>query len=238
MPTLESIMADLESKGRAGTRKIYERHGVPMGRMFGVSVAELKVIAKTIKGQQALACELYKTGNLDAMYLAGMVADGSKMSRAQLNEWAEGAVGLSMIAEYTVAWVTVEHPHAPGIAMEWIGSKAQRVAPSGWCTYTGLLATKPDADLDIEEIAGLLARVEREIDHSENRARHTMNGFVMAVGHYVKPLLKQAKASANKIGEVFVDMGETACKVPLAVAQIEKAEAAGQLGKKRKTIRC
>jgi 3-methyladenine DNA glycosylase AlkD len=34
----------------------------------------LKVIAKQIKGNQALAMELYKTGNTDAMYLAGIVA--------------------------------------------------------------------------------------------------------------------------------------------------------------------
>jgi hypothetical protein len=33
-------------------------------------------------------------------------------------------------------------------------------------------------------------------------------------------------------------MGDTACEVPLAIAYIEKAEAAGKLGKKRKTIRC
>lgn len=45
--------------------------------MFGVSVADMKVIAKRIKGEQDLACELYQTGNSDAMYLAGMVADGS-----------------------------------------------------------------------------------------------------------------------------------------------------------------
>lgn len=40
-------------------------------------MADLKAIAKTINGQQTLACELYETGNLDAMYLAGLVADGS-----------------------------------------------------------------------------------------------------------------------------------------------------------------
>jgi len=47
----------------------------------------LKVIAKTIKGQQALACELYETSNLDAMYLAGMVADGAQMTEKELNAW-------------------------------------------------------------------------------------------------------------------------------------------------------
>ena len=65
-----------------------------------------------------------------------------------------------------------------------------------------------------------------------------MNGFVIAVGTYMKPLLKEAKEAARKIGEVSVDVGETACNVPLATAHIEKTEDAGRIGKKRKTIRC
>jgi leucyl aminopeptidase len=65
-----------------------------------------------------------------------------------------------------------------------------------------------------------------------------MNAFVIAVGAYVRPLMAHAKAAAKQIGEVSVDMGETACQVPLATAYIEKCETAGKVGRKRKTIRC
>jgi len=51
-------------------------------------------------------------------------------------------------------------------------------------------------------------------------------------------LSKRAKEVAAEIGNVSVDMGDTACKVPLATAYIEKVEAMGKLGQKRKTIRC
>jgi hypothetical protein len=61
---------------------------------------------------------------------------------------------------------------------------------------------------------------------------------VIAVGTFVKPLSKQAKAAARQIGTISVEMGETACKVPVATACIEKIEAAGRAGQKRKTIRC
>jgi 3-methyladenine DNA glycosylase AlkD len=64
MPTVESVMAELKAKGREPTRKTYARHGARADRMFGVPVADLKVIAKTIKKQQELACALYETGNL------------------------------------------------------------------------------------------------------------------------------------------------------------------------------
>jgi len=238
MPTVASIMAELKKKGKESTRKIYARHGMVAENMYGVSVADLKVIAKTIKGQQALACELYATGNMDAMYLAGMVADGSQMTSKQLNAWAEGAANLQMIAEYTVPWVTVENPQARDLAMQWIKSKKEHVASSGWCTFSGLVATKPDDELDLVEIEKLLGTVVKEIKSAQNRERYTMNEFVISVGSYVKPLAKEAKDAARKIGAVSVDVGETACQVPLATAYIEKNEAAGRAGKKRKTIRC
>src|SRR5271154_1506301 len=135
MPTVTSIMAELKKKGKESTRKIYAKHGMVPENMYGVSVADLKLIAKTIKKQQALALELYATGNMDAMYLAGMVADGSHMSAKQLQSWAEGAGGMSMIAEYTVPWVTVESVHARDLATKWIASKNESVAVSGWSTW-------------------------------------------------------------------------------------------------------
>jgi 3-methyladenine DNA glycosylase AlkD len=236
MPTVTSVMAELKKRGTEKTRKIYARHGMATDNMFGVSVADLKVIAKTIKGQQALASELYKTGNMEAMYLAGMVADGSQMTTKQLHEWVEGAANLQMIAEYTVPWVTVENPHAHDLAMQWI--KKEHVASSGWSTYSGLVATKPDDALDLAEIESLLGAVVKGIKSAKNRVRYTMNGFVIAVGSYVKPLVTEAKATARQIGVVSVDLGDTACNVPLATAYIKKIEAAGRVGQKRKTIRC
>src|SRR5260370_25586065 len=131
-------MADLKKKGSEQTRKIYARHGMVGKPRFGVSVADLKVIAKTIKGQQGLACELYVTGNLDAMYLAGMVADGSQMTKEQLSGWAEGAAGLKMISEYTVPWGAVENKHAPELAMQVIKSKKEQVPSSRCCPYARL----------------------------------------------------------------------------------------------------
>jgi len=238
MPTLESVMSELRRKGSEKTRATYARHGLPADRTFGVSVADMKVIAKTLKGQQALACELYDTGNADAMYLAGMVADGSKMTAQQLQAWAEAAAGMPLIAEYTVPWVTVDHPAGRTLALEWIESKKQHVAPSGWSTYSGLVAAQPDSALDLAEVEELLGTVVKGIGKAPNRVRYTMNGFVIAVGTYVKPLVKAAKAAARQMGAVSVEMGDTACKVPDATAAIAKIEAAGKLGKKRKTIRC
>lgn len=236
MNTVADVMAELEKKGSDKTRKTYARHGIT-GDVYGVSVADLKVVAKKIKGNQSLACDLYDTGNYDAMYLAGLVADGSQMTKKQLEGWAKNAVN-GTISEYTVPWVATESRHARDLAMKWIDSKRESIASSGWCTWAGIVATTPDEELDLKEIKALLDRVVKEIDAAPNRVKYTMNGFVIAVGSYVKPLLKDAKAAAKKLGKVSVDMGDTACKVPPATEYIEKVEKAGRVGKKRKTIKC
>jgi len=238
VPAVASILVQLKSKGSAKTRAIYARHGMAPELVLGVSVADLKVIAKTIKGQQVLACELYATGIMDAMYLAGLVAAGSKMSRDELQQWAEGAAGLPMIAEYTVPWVTVESKHGHELALTWIASMNEYVASSGWATYSGIAAVAPDEKLDLAEIEGLLGRIVKDIHRAPNRVRHAMNSFVIAVGSYVGPLAQKAKAAARQIGEVTVDKGDTACQEPFALAYIGKMEASGRAGKKRKTIRC
>lgn len=238
MQTVNSVMAELKSKGKEQARKTYTRHGMAKERVLGVSVTDLKVVAKSIKGQQALACELYATDIMDAMYLAGMVADGAKLTREQLDAWAESATGLQMISEHTIPWLTVENQHARPLALAWIKSKKEHIAAAGWSTYSGLLATRPDDQLDLAEIEVLLDTIVKRIGSAPNRVRYTMNTFVISVGCYVKPLLKRAKAVAKQIGAVSVEMGETACKVPLATAYIEKVEGMGRVGLKRKTIRC
>jgi len=143
-----------------------------------------------------------------------------------------------MISEYTVAWVAIEHADAAKIASEWIGSSKGHVACSGWSSYSGLLATVPDSSLDLSEIESLLQTIENEIGGAENRVKYNMNGFLIAVGAYVNPLLEQAQATAQRIGKVSVDVGDTACEVRLATEAIKKIETSGKVGQKRKTIRC
>jgi 3-methyladenine DNA glycosylase AlkD len=205
--------------------------------MFGVKVADLKVIAKKIKGEQALALQLYDSGNYDAMYLAGLVADGSLMSKKALEHWAKGT-HCEALCGYTVPWVAAESRYGRELALKWIDSKKEATAVCGWSTYAGIVATRPDEELDLDEIAGLLERMAANAKTAPNKVRYAMNQFVIAVGSYVKPLLKVAKKTARTIGTVSVDMGDTACQVPDAVAYIEKVEAMGRVGKKRKTMKC
>ena len=233
---LAEVMAALEKLGTPQTKKTWLAHGAT-GDLFGVKIGDMKPIVKKLKGRQDVALALYATGNLDAMYLAGLVADGAQMSKKELDAWVKAA-RWQMIAEYTVPWVAAESEHAREIALKWIDAKQEHVACAGWNTYSGIVSLRPDAELDLAEIESLMKRVQKDVGKAPNRVRYCMNGFVVAVGAAVKPLLSKAKAVAKSLGKVAVDMGSTACKVPVALDMIEKIESMDRVGTKRKTMKC
>ena len=237
MQTTE-VMSALEKLGSAQTKKTYLRHGCPEP-FFGVKVADLKALIRKfeINNDTALAKELYQTGNSDAMYLAGLICDGRQLTRRDLNDWAKKAT-WHLISAYTVPWVAVEQPEGWNTALEWIDSPDEKISLAGWSTLGGIAAVREDKDLDLKAIDKLLDRVAKTIHQSPNHTRSAMNDFVIAIGSYVKPLAARAQAAAAKIGEVKVDMGDTACKVPSASESIKKVIASGRHGAKRKTIKC
>lgn len=233
--TLTDVMEALEAQTSEATARIYRNQGAT-GPVFGVKVEFLKQLEKKLKKNQALAEELYATGNHDAMYLAGMLADGTQMSHADLQRWAEAATWY-MQSEHTVPWLATESPYAIALANEWINSDKENVASSGWCTWAGIVTTYPNDKLHTDELRQLLQRVEQDLPNAPNRVRYSMNRFVIALGSYVEALHAEAIATAERIGKVYVEMGNTACKVPFAPEYIHKGVARSGF-KKRKTIRC
>jgi 3-methyladenine DNA glycosylase AlkD len=234
--TAQEILDQLRPLGTDGYKNVLLKHGI-REPVFGVKIEELKKIQKRVKKDYRLALDLYDTGIYDARYLAGLIADDAKMTKKDLRHWAEKA-NCHALSEYTVAWVAAESLHGRELALEWIESKKESVAASGWATLSGLVALKDDGDLDLAELKKLLQRVQKTIHKQPNRVRYTMNGFVIALGCYVTALTELALQTAAQIGTVTVDMGGTACKVPDAPEYIHKVEKRGALGKKRKTIKC
>jgi len=234
--TFTDIMIQLQHHGNESIKNIFTKHGAHEP-FFGVKVEDLKKIQKKIKVNHPLALELFSTGNSDAMYLAGLIAEPVKMTRENLNDWAEKAYWY-MLSEYTVAWVASESPNGLELALEWIESDKENMASSGWSTLASIVAIKPDNEIDATLYNRLLDRVKTTIHSEKNRVRHTMNNFVIAVGGYCIHLTERASEIAIAIGKVNVDMGGTACKVPLATEYIQKMHARKLLGRKRKSPRC
>jgi 3-methyladenine DNA glycosylase AlkD len=234
--TAAEIVDELKPLGADSYKRILRNHGVPEP-VLGVKIEELKKFQKRIKKDYRLALDLYDTGIYDARYLAGLVADESKMTKKDLKGWI-AAANCGPLCEYTVAWVAAESRYGWELALEWIDSPKEQVAAAGWATLGGIVALKEDDELDLSELKSLLQRVEKDIHQERNTVRYAMNNFVIAVGSYVKPLTDAAVKTAEKTGSVEVDMHGTACKVPFAPDYIKKVRDRGSIGRKRKTVRC
>ena len=233
--TAKDIVVELKKLGNPQTKKTWMNHGA-QEPCLGVKVEDMKKIQKRVKMDYQLALDLYDTGIADAMYLAGLIADDEKMTKKDLQKWIKGATS-NWVAEYTVPWVASAGPHGREMALKWIESKDDVIASAGWATYSSMVAIKDDADLDLAEIRSLLQRVAKSIHLQPNRVKYVMNGFVIAVACYVKPLHKLAVDTANGIGKVTVDL-VGACKIPSAPDYIKKFEARSAIGKKRKSPKC
>ncbi|MDI9319910.1 MAG: DNA alkylation repair protein [Phycisphaerales bacterium] len=234
--TLNEVMTELQKLGTEQTKKTWTNHGAK-GEFWGVKIGDMKVIQKKIKHNHELALALYNTRNADAMYFAGLISEPKKMTKKDLTHWAKTAT-WHMLSEYTVAWTAAESNFGRELAMEWIDSDDELVAAAGWSTYSNLLALKKDEELDEKEIKSLLQRIGKTVHEQANRVKYTMNGFLISVGAYFIPLNEEAKKVAKAIGNVSVSMGGTVCKVPEVIPYIEKIEAMGKVGKKKKTVFC
>jgi len=234
--TSKEILAELKTMGSESVKKIFLRHGAKEP-FYGVKVGDMKKIVKKVKMNHALALELFDSGISDAMYLAGLIADDKKMTKKDLNNWVKKA-NWYMLSEFTVPWVAAGSPFGHELALEWIASKDEKIASSGWVTYSCLFPLKPDAELDLKEIKSLVDRIQKDIHKAPNRVKYTMNNFVISVGGYLPSLSDYAIAAAKKIGKVEINLGDTSCQVPFAPDYIEKMKQRGMLGKKRKTVKC
>jgi hypothetical protein len=234
--TAKEILAELKPLGTESYKRVMSNHGVKEP-FFGVKISDLQKIQKRIKKDYQLALDLYDTGNYDAMYLAGLIADDARMTKKDLQRWI-AKMTHRPLASFTVPWVAAGSPHGWELALKWIDSKKAPAAEAGWATLRSIVSVREDSDLDLAELKRLLERVRKNIHQAPNDVRSQMNSFVIAVGSHVKSLTETAIQIAEKIGPVAVDMGNTSCQVPFAPDYIRKVQKRGTVGKKRKSAKC
>lgn len=235
--TASEILEELRPLGSESYKRLMmKNHGV-REPFFGVKISELQKIRKRIKRDYRLALDLYETGNYDAMYLAGLIADDARMTREDLQRWVEGAYGGALPGS-TVPWVAAGSPHGWEMGRRWIESDQPPVALAGWSTLSCLAVMKPDAELDLPAWQGLLERVTATIHRAPDLVRYGMNGFVIATGCGIAALTESAVRTGEGIGPVTADLGNNDCQVPCSPDEIRKVAAKGGVGKKRKTVKC
>jgi len=232
----EMVMMELEALGKERTKKTYISNGA-IDPLFGVATGAMKPIAKKIKKNQPLADQLYATGNYDAMYFAGVIADPMKMTESDFERWIDGAY-FYMLSDFVVAVTLAETEIAQDVADKWIASGEELKMSAGWSCYCWLLGNRPDTEFSTSKISDMLDQVKNTIHNSPDRTKSAMNNFVYTVGISYLPQHDKAVETAKAIGPVEIRRDKKKNSILLASENIQKDVDRGLLGFKRKHVRC
>lgn len=233
---LQTVMQELEALSKERTKKMYISNGA-REPLFGVATGAMKPIAKKIKRNQPLAEELYATGNYDAMYFAGIIADPEAMTEADFDRWMDDAY-FYMLSDYVVAVTLSESDIAQEVADRWIASGDELSMSAGWSCYCWLLGNRQDNEFSERKISTMLESVKNDIHDAPERTKSAMNNFLYTVGISYLPLHEKAVETAKEVGTIEIKRDKKKSSFLNAYDSIQKEMDRGRLGFKRKYVRC
>jgi len=187
-------MGVLESKGDAKVRAMNLRNGAQENQ-FGVKMGDIRAIAKTIKVDHELGSELWRTGNVDAMFLATLVVKPKLLPEEELSGMV-ASVTFTHIADWLMTNVVKLHPAKESLRNVWIESPDPTLSRAGWSLTTERVIKQPDG-LDFD---AFLDRIEKEMPNAPAPAQWTMNYCLAEIGIESAAHRERAIAIGEKLG--------------------------------------
>jgi 3-methyladenine DNA glycosylase AlkD len=89
MASVKNVLDELESKAKPDQLAGMAKYGMTVERRLGVSVPDMRKLAKELGRDHRLALDLWRTGIAEARIVAGMVADPAKLTERQMEEWVK-----------------------------------------------------------------------------------------------------------------------------------------------------
>ncbi len=87
MATVEELLGMLKAKAKYDQLEGMAKFGIVTEQRLGVSVPEMRKIAKQVDKDHMLALALWETGILEARIVAGMVGEPEKLTEEQMEAW-------------------------------------------------------------------------------------------------------------------------------------------------------
>ncbi len=192
--TLDETLQRLKSLGDPKVRAQNAKHGAG-DNQFGVSLGGIRSLAKTIRTNHELALELWKTGNIDAQFLAALLVEPAKLPSKALDRMVR-SISFVRVADWLNSYVVAKHPDKESLRVAWLASKDRWAARSGWHLTAERIAQDPTG-LDLPAI---LDRIEAELANATPESQWTMNNTLAAIGIHIPALRSRAIAIGEKLG--------------------------------------
>jgi 3-methyladenine DNA glycosylase AlkD len=172
------------------------RYGSPTAHADGVTVAELRTLARGLGRDHALAAELWASGRHEARILASMVDEPALVDDAQAEAWAAGfeswdlcdQVCANLFRHTPLAWAKVS---------AWAGRPEPFVKRAAFALAAGLAVA--DRGSPDERFAAFLPLIADAADDDRPLVRKGASWALRSIGKRSAGLRAQAVATATAL---------------------------------------
>jgi 3-methyladenine DNA glycosylase AlkD len=176
---LTAVMDELAAQASAENRAGMARYGIEVAHAFGVSVPELRRMAKGLGADHDLALALWDTGNHEARLLASMVDDPEAVTETQMEEWA-AAFDSWDVCDQVTSNLFDKTPFAYDKVREWSAAECEWVKRAAFATAAALAVH--DKKAPDERFLAILELVRREAGDGRNFVKKAVSWALRNIG--------------------------------------------------------
>lgn len=173
------MLQELRAAGTEKKRASAVRVGIPMENACGVSVGDIRTLAKALKGRPELAQPLWDTAVHEARVLATMVADPQTIRRTDIERWLRDVVSWDL-CDHLCGNLIRHRADAPNLIRRWIGSPKLYVRRAAFATIAELAVH--GKTLDDEVIVDLIQLVVEHAGDPRPHARQAASWALRSIG--------------------------------------------------------
>ena len=201
-PTLKEVMDTLNDLADPSYLEKQKHFGIVTTSSLGLRQPQIKMVAKQIGKNHALALQLWETGVLEARHLATLLADKKQVTPALMEKWLKDFNSWDIV-DGCISNLFCRTPYAYEKAFEWSKLKPEFEKRAGFSmiAYLAVHDKKASDELMLQFFPVLI----RESTDERNFVRKAVNWALRSIGKRNTQLCKasiklseQLKQSPNK----------------------------------------
>ncbi len=194
MASVKDVLDKLQSKAKPEQLKGMAKYGMSVEKRLGVSVPDMRELARELGRDHMLAVGLWRTGISEARIVAGMVADPAKLTGEQMEEWVKAInswdvcdqVCMNLFEKSQLAWQKI---------FDWSEREEEFVKRTAFSLIACL--AWHDRKASDEKFIELLPLIIREATDERNFVKKAVNWALRNIGKR-NPNLNEAAVNAAK----------------------------------------
>jgi 3-methyladenine DNA glycosylase AlkD len=186
---VREVLGWLERRGTKRNRDGMARYAIHADKAFGVSVSDLKRLARDLGRDHDLAGALWATGWYEARMLTGFVDEPERVTAAQMDRWAREFDNWA-VCDHLCFHLFDRTPHAWRKIEQWCPRREEFVKRAGFALLASVALHHKDAD-DAPFLASL-DLIERGARDDRNFVKKGVSWALRSVGRRPSSAVKAA----------------------------------------------